>query len=352
MFYDISESIAKQTIDSEQTWAALIQAESRAFNYRGSMFWKKTGDREYLCRQYGMRQSKSLGLRSVDTENILEEFKTGRRVATEHLNSLKSAMDRHYRVNVALRVGRVPNTVVDLLNELRRAGLQDHFLVIGTNALFAYETHAGVRFESDITATVDCDLLWDSRKRITLLSDSGDDFKKSGLMGIVKKVDKSFVLQSDMGYRAVNSSGYMIDVIKRRPASLFDDKEHSRLSHHEDDFWAAKIINRDWLLSAPKFRQFVTSVNGKVAQMTTIDPRAYVLHKLCLSQKQDRDPIKKPRDIAQARALFSLIQDRMPHLDFAKLSSMPARLRDEGAMNLLNQSNGLDATFLSPIIRG
>jgi hypothetical protein len=62
-------------------------------------------------------------------------------------------------------VGRTPNLVISLLEEIRKAGLQDHLLVIGTNALFAYEAHVGVRFNGDVTTTGDMDLLWDSRKK-------------------------------------------------------------------------------------------------------------------------------------------------------------------------------------------
>jgi hypothetical protein len=57
MFTDINDAIAKQYIVAEQTWKALLMAKRRAANYRGSMFWKKTGDREYLCRQYNSLQT-------------------------------------------------------------------------------------------------------------------------------------------------------------------------------------------------------------------------------------------------------------------------------------------------------
>ncbi len=335
MFTDINEASAKQYIDAEQTWKALLVAERRAANYRGSMFWKRTGEREYLCRQYNALQSKSLGARTPETELILSEFKQGKAEAESNYKGLLEVVERHRRVNTALRVGRTPNTVINLLEEIRKAGLQDHFLVIGTNALYAYETHAGVRLNGDITATTDVDLLWDSRKRITLLSDGDEHFSKHGLLGIIKKADASFELQTGSEYRAVNSSGYMIDLIKRRPRSLFDDKEPQQLIKNKNDFWATKIINMDWLLSAPRFRQVVVGVNGGMSEMLTIDPRAFVLYKMYLSEKEDRDPVKKPRDIAQARAMFNLIQERLPHLAFEKISSIPERLRNDEVMSAL-----------------
>jgi hypothetical protein len=335
MFTNINEASAKQYIDAEQTWKALLVAERRVANYRGSMFWKKTGEREYLCRQYNALQSKSLGARTSETELILSEFKQGKAEATSNYKGLLEVVERHKRVNTALRVGRTPNTVINLLEEIRKAGLQDHFLVIGTNALYAYETHAGIRLNGDITATTDVDLLWDSRKRLTLLSDGDEHFSKHGLLGIIKKADASFELQPGGEYRAVNSNGYMVDLIKRRTKSLFDDKEPQQLIKNENDFWATKILNMDWLLSAPRFQQVVVGVNGGMSEMLTIDPRAFVLYKMYLSEKEDRDPVKKPRDIAQARAIFNLIQERLPHLAFEKISSIPKRLRNEEVMSAL-----------------
>lgn len=335
MLIDIEESLTRQFIDSEQTWKALLLAEKRAINYRGSMFWKKTGEREYLCRQYNSWQSKSLGLRSPELENILMEFKSGKETSENNLKKLSEVMARHNRVNAAMRIGRTPNTVIGLLNEIRKSGLQDHFLVIGTNALFSYETYAGVRFDGGITATTDVDFLWDSRKRLTLLADSDEFFKEKGLIGLAKKVDPSFELQEDLGYRAVNSKGYMIDLVKRRPKSLFDDKEPQQLIKNPDDFWASKITNMDWLLSAPRFKQPVVGVNGSMAEMLTIDPRAFVLYKAWLSQLSERDPMKKPRDLAQARAVFNLIQERLPHMRFGEIHAMPERLRDENVMIML-----------------
>lgn len=335
MFSDLNENQIRQYIDAEQARKAWLQAERRAQNYRGSMYWKTVKGRDYLYREYSTRQSKSLGVRIPETEKIWDEFKKGKAAAEQNFKQLNAAIATHGRLNVALRVGRTPNVVVGLLEEIRRAGLQDHFMVIGTNALYAYETQAGVRFNGDVTATTDMDLLWDSRKRITLVTDGDEHFNKYGLIGVLKKFDPSFELRQDQKYSAANAQGYMIDLIKRRPNSLFDDKEHPQLIANPDDFWATKIKNMDWLLSSPKFRQVLVATNGSMAEMVTVDPRAFVFYKVWLSQKEDRDPMKKPRDLAQARAVYRLVQERLPQMSFDKIHVFPERMRDEGAMAVL-----------------
>lgn len=326
MFYDLEEALAKQYIDATQARSAYLDAERQAGKYRGSMFWRTAKGRDYLIKETD-RIEKSLGARTPESEAIFNEFRRKKAETEDRKRSLSDVLVQQQRVNAALRIGRTPNVVVGLLNALRTAGIDDHFMVIGTNALYAYETHAGVRFTGDITATTDIDFLWDSRKHLALVSND-PDFNEQGLIGILKKVDPTFAVHDDESYRASNSKGYMVDLIKRGAASYFDDHEKAQVRPVEDDFWAAKIKNMDWLLSSPKFKQPVVAVNGSMAEMVTVDPRAFVLYKLHLAQKEDRDPVKKPRDVTQAQAVFELIQQRLPHLGFDRIHVFPERVRN------------------------
>ena len=142
-------------------------------------------------------------------------------------------------------------------------------LVIGTNALFCYEATAGVRIEQEHLTTEDLDILWDNRKRLTLAT--REKLRPSGLLGILKTVDKSFELKSATElYTAVNKEGYQVDLLRREgPGS---DREPERLSKHDEAFWAVKARNVDWLLSAPKFQSVIVGANGNMAQMTTVPP--------------------------------------------------------------------------------
>lgn len=325
MLYDLEEALAKQYIDATQSRSAYLDAERQAAKHRGSMYWRTAKGRNYLIKETD-RIEKSLGARTPESEAIFNEFRRKKAETEERKRRLTDVLVQQQRVNAALRVGRTPNVAVDLLNALRIAGIADHFMVIGTNALYAYETHAGVRFTGDITATTDIDFLRDSRRHLSLVSND-PDFNERGLIGILKKVDPSFVVHEDEAYRASNNKGYMVDLIKRGAASCFDDHEKAQLRPVAGDFWAAKIKNMDWLLSSPKFKQTVVAVNGTMAEMVTIDPRAFVLFKLYLAGKEDRDPVKKPRDIAQAQAVFELVQQRLPHLGFDRIHVFPDRVR-------------------------
>ncbi len=325
MLTPLSDRQRKQFIDADQCWLSLRAAEIQSVKFQGSMYWRRVKGHDYLIKEYSKLRQQSLGVRSSETEKIITEFKKGKAEADERLRALKQAMEMHRLVNKAYRVGRVPEVVINILEAIRKAGLQDHFLVIGTNALYAYETHAGVRFDGDITATTDVDFLWDSRKKIVLAAD--DETEKNGFMGLLLKADSSFRLLDDNPSRAANNQGYLVDLVKRRTLSLFDEKEPQQIFPNENDFWAAKIYDMNWMLSSPKFRETIVGENGKMAEMVTVDPRAFVLQKAWTSQKSDRDPIKKPRDISQAKAVFQLIQEHLPHLSFENIHVFPEKIR-------------------------
>lgn len=168
MFYDLEEGLSKHYIDATQVRSAYLEAERQANKYRGSMFWRTVKGRDYLIKETD-RIDKSLGVRTPENEAVFNDFRRKKNETEERKRGLSDALIQQQRVNSALRLGRVPNVVVGLLEALRVAGIADHFLVIGTNALYAYETHAGVRFSGDITATTDVNFLWDSRKHLSLV---------------------------------------------------------------------------------------------------------------------------------------------------------------------------------------
>ena len=310
---DLPEDAIRQYINARQSFAAYEQAKVRALTYRGGMVWKTVKGRDYLVRTTTKSAQTSLGVRSDTTEAIYLKFTESKAVVQESVRGLKAALVRHQRLNRALRIGRTPNIIIDVLAALESAGMADYFTVVGTNALHAYETAA-----SGLLATQDFDLLWDNRKKLSLVLQGGP--LVDGMIGLLKKVDRTFVIREDQKYTAVNKDGYEVDLIRRN-----SDVNPARFSSLEyDDFWVLKARNADWLLSAPKFKAMVVGVNGQMAYMNTVDPRAFALFKLWMAEQNDREYGKKLRDAAQAKAVVSLINERLPHFSFDDIKIFPS----------------------------
>jgi hypothetical protein len=224
----------RQYIDAETVFLELRRARAEAAEVRGSMFWRTQGNAEYLIRESSGGAQKSLGPRSAETQAIHDRFKRRKSEASSRLAGLTTAAHNQQRLNKALRVGRVPGIVVKTLNALEAAGLQDHFMTIGTHALYAYESACGVRFVPDALATQDLDLLFDTRKRMSFVSQMRR--MDSSFIGALQKADPSFRVMRDQKQTAINDAGFEVDVIRRQAKD--QDPHPFRMSDDEEDLWA------------------------------------------------------------------------------------------------------------------
>ena len=338
IFNPLSEAQAKQVIDAEQAYAAWQDAWESGRSWAGGMHWKTVAGREYLYRtQDGTGNAKSLGVRAPETEQIAAQFHAGKAEAQVRLKSLKATLAVQAKINAVLRLGSAPVVVGEVCQRLSLAGLLGkNLMVIGTNSLLAYEAMAGVRFAREVMATTDIDLLWSHKARLSLTAwkDETDAAQPeplpesaavlpTSLMAILQKADNSFQRMTHQHFRAANDQGFLVDLIRQMPALPWKNEPDSIGAG--DDLVATDIWNMKWLLNAPRIHALAIAVNGTVFPITAPDPRAYCAFKLWLAQADERNPQKKSRDLAQAKAVYALIRDRLPHLhsNWAEITSIP-----------------------------
>lgn len=309
LLIDIGDDARRQYIDANTVFGAWEAARDDAKAIRGGMIWRQQGGKDYLVRTSARGAQTGLGPRSPETEAIFDSFKRRKAEAEERLADLVGQMTRHQRMNRALRVGRSPPLLVAILTELARHNLDAHFTVVGTHALYAYESAAGVRFgASEVLATQDVDLLFDTRKRLQFETDLAR--VGTSMLGVLQRVDKTFRIRPDQRYTAVNSKGFEVDIIRREQVG--DDPHPLRLSSDEDDFWVAQARRAGVLLDAPRFSAVIVSPSGYMARMPTIAPNVFVPFKRWLSIQEERDPLKRRRDALQAEAVSALIEEYLP----------------------------------------
>ncbi|RYH67672.1 MAG: hypothetical protein EON54_03900 [Alcaligenaceae bacterium] len=309
-FQDIGDDARRQYIDARAAFEALEAAQAQAATVRGGMYWKTVAGSDYLIRTSAGNAQKSLGPRSSNTEAMQMSFAARKADAEARAQALKATVLRHQRMNRALFVGRVPAVVIDILNMLQGQGIAEHFTVVGTHAVYAYEAAAGVRVESAAVATRDVDLLWDTRKRFKLAT----QLKRldSSMLALLRKVDKTFSLVSGQLYTAVNSQGFEVDILRREQQE--QDPHPAQLSEAEEDFWVVQARNAEQLVSAPRFSAIVVAASGQMARMNTVHPLAFVRFKRWLGGRPDRDPLKVARDHLQADAVEQLVEQYLPQL--------------------------------------
>lgn len=310
MLIELNESQIRQQIDASSVFRATLEAYADVDAVRGGMIWREVAGHKYLIRTSPAGAQTSLGPDSVENRAIAEKFLERKKVASDRLRQLQEQLDVMQRMNRALRVGRVPNVVVETLNVLERAGIAEHFLVVGTHALYAYETAAGVRIPDGAMATRDVDLFFDTRKGVKLFSSL--DRIDSSMIGLLRKVDKTFRVRDSSKYTAINSSGFEVDIIRR--VARERDPHPLRMSDHEDDLWAAQVASGDSILGARPFEEVVTATSGKMAKMRTIHPLDFARIKERLSRTRDREPLKARKDALQATVAREIVDTYLPHL--------------------------------------
>jgi hypothetical protein len=169
-------------------------------------------------------------------------------------------------------------------------------------------------------------MLWDPRASIKILSAEANAI---GILGLLRKVDKSFDTRGKYDFRAVNKNGFAVDLI-RPEAKLFFLKRRDHVTETTEDVAAAPIFGLQWLLNAPRFEARAIAEDGFTVRIPTVDPRAFSLHKIWLSGLNNRDPLKSPRDLEQAK-IVAQVATKYLTLEFDEkvLRALPQRIRDQ-----------------------
>jgi hypothetical protein len=304
----VDDDATRQCIDAARCFAASEDAAIEAAKYSGGMVWKRVKGREYLVRTSRTGKQTSLGPRSDVTERLFESFFPAKETSLSRLASLKVTLARHVRMNRALRVGRVPNALVAVLAAVGRCGLSSKVAVIGSAALHAYETAAGVRLDSRLFERSETRTRA-RQQRVTLAIDELALY--AGVTALLERIDQTFEVV-DVGRRiARNGAGLEVQVVVAR------DTDRST-----DERWQGSDKDLQWLARAPRFSEVVVGLNGRMARMVVADPRAMVLH---LDWRTQQGRKLRVPEVAMAEVLDRLIEDHLPQLSFASLPQAATR---------------------------
>ena len=281
----LSDNTARQIIDSGTVLGEFVRVKRQAQQYAGGMYWKRQGDYEYLVKTAPDNRQQRIGPRSADTEAIYQEFTARKQALEARFKSLRAALSDAERLNKALKAGRVPSTAVSVLQAIEDAGLGQHFTVVGTHALYAYEAAAGVRIVQGALATQDVDLLWDARRRVRFMTDI--QRLDTSVLRVLQRADASFVRKEGPNETAINAQGFEVDFLRRQPEG--DDP---------------------LLTNAARFEHIVISATGRMVLMRTIAPQAFIEFKRWMAANVPQRPAsKRQRDLRQADIVQALLDE-------------------------------------------
>ncbi|WGR93333.1 nucleotidyltransferase domain-containing protein [Bradyrhizobium sp. ISRA435] len=342
-FQELNNDQRREMVNSRQRFQALRDAKEASAAHRGSLTWAKSKGHEYLVRSYydkaGRRKQSSLGARSAETEKMKADFEAKRAAAEDRLKNLRDTINRQAAINRALGLGRVPLIGARIMRALDGFGmLGSGIRILGTNAIYGYEASSGVRIDPSLATTEDIDLLFDARGGLTFV---GDDVSESSLLKILQRVDTSFQ-RAKQTFRAVNRDGYLVDLIKPMQSPPWKTAP-DKIGSDPEDLSAIQIEGLDWLQNSPRFEAVAIDEKGEPVRIVAPDPRVWAVHKLWLSRRADREPLKRQRDAAQAEAVGALVANYLTHLPFdtEQLRMLPKELVDSAARLLVQKDTAV-----------
>src|SRR3989344_2215086 len=134
-YLPLPDSAARQFIDSITIFEEYQRTRKQASQYAGGMYWKAQGPYEYLVKTQRDNSQERIGPRNEQTEWVYKELTSCKTAVEDRLKTLRAALTDAQRLNKALKVGRTPAMVIDILQALEDAGLAAHFTVVGAHSL-------------------------------------------------------------------------------------------------------------------------------------------------------------------------------------------------------------------------
>jgi len=310
---EYNASQRKQYINTKQIYALYIEKKNAYYlNYNVSMFWKKTGEKEYLTKKSSSQaRVTSLGVKSEETMKIYEDFIQHKQALKDELASLKEKLEKARKLNKIELLTRVPDALVNIYQKINELGLDDKMILIGTNALYAYEAYCGVFVEDEQLATEDIDLLNKQGKELSVIFN--EVLPEGKLSELLKLIDKSFEQDTKVPYRFRNKEGVLLEVISpmQEKKAFASQQKYT----HFDDILALDMEGMQWLENSRIFKSMVVGLSGKCALLSTIHPLEFSVYKSWLSKQADRNIHKKNRDYQQSQLVTQLMQEYMVNIN-------------------------------------
>jgi hypothetical protein len=321
-YFELTNDQARQSIDVAQVFRSWRDAAVQTWNGHGGEFvapmsWRKERGHEYLVARK-LNYRKHYGPRSRETEKLYREYTHKRNRIIERMKSTYARLKKMAPVNRALGLGRMPKLTADILRELDQHGfLGSKILVVGTNALYAYEAKAGIHIHSPLLETGDADLLWDSRERLTLAIDK---LKPPAVLALLRKADPTFDASKQYGFSAENEEGFIVELLSVDSGEI----EETGLP---DDLSITPMVGMDALLAFPKFEAVVIDRRGMPARVVVPEIRIFTLLKEWTSRQSGRAPAKRRRDRDQAKVLRQIADEELGlHFDAKEMREVPEYL--------------------------
>lgn len=279
-------------IDLRDAYDATLSLWRELDRHAGRMAWKSAKGRDYLWHGHGHAGTgHSLGPRSAETEARYEAFRTVKQATRAQLAETEPDLRRAAAMYVAAGLPVLDSWSAKLFQHLDREGLMGTtVLVVGTNAMPAYQIESQRKTGQRLHATRDTDMAWYGNNVLD----------EPVLWPALREFDPLFRINTERPFQAVGKGSREVELLAAP----------SRLRHAmAEPFKPIGLIEQEWLLLGSPLRHVVAALDRTPTAIAVPDPRFFALHKAWLSSKPGRDPLKAPKDLRQAQLVWAWLAD-------------------------------------------
>lgn len=311
MIEPFSDEQIRVLVNLQQRYDTWMSAERELAALPYGMKWKTVSGRDYLYRVVDrLGNGTSLGPRGEATEAAFAQYQEEKARLQDLEKNASASLTEIGRLYRALHLPMIPSDAAEILREAdRRRLLGDHLLVIGTNAMPAYNIEAG-GFIDTPNETLDFDFARSSREPV----------EGRPILAMLKAVDSTYTVNTERTFQVRNSKAHEVDFLVA--PSIEENMPKG------DGPSAFALPEQEWLLNGKYVDRVVVARDGSPARIVAPDPRWFSLQKIWLSGQEKRNALKRSKDLTQGLRLLDVVTTSMPQFplddDFA--SSLPEEL--------------------------
>lgn len=292
-----SDEQLRTLINLRQRYEVWAEAERALFEMPYDLRRKTVSGRAYLYEIFDRGgNGKSLGVWNEELGQQFKDYKDQKEALKKQRRVAREVLDESARLYRALRLPLLSSEAGPLLREIdKRNLLGSHLLVVGTNAMAAYAVEAAGAILGAPDETEDFDLAWSAET-----TDESD----AQIWEMLKSVDPTFTVNMERSFQARNAKAYEVEIlVAPSRADTMGPTDKPR---------PVPLPEQEWLLLGNPVDQIVGCRDGSPARLVVPDPRWFALQKLWMSEKPQRNPLKRPKDRKQGTALLNVVSEAMP----------------------------------------
>ncbi|WVT76850.1 GSU2403 family nucleotidyltransferase fold protein (plasmid) [Sinorhizobium chiapasense] len=261
-------------INIQQHYDVWLGVERALITLPYGMKWAERSGKQYLYELLDRTgNAKSLGARSEKTEAAYERFLRTKEDLEGRLLESRKRLAETCALYRSLLLPQIPSEAAKILREAdKRRMLGDKLLVVGTNAMPAYNIEAGGRINDAPDETDDFDMTWSA-----LIKDETRD----GVMSMLKAADSTYTVNTERTFQARNAKAFEFELLAA-PSTVCNMLQNDKPS-------PLPLPEQEWLLLGRHVNRVVVGRDGTPARLVVPDPRYFALQKLWMADQDKRD---------------------------------------------------------------